>query len=186
MNRINPRNIVLNFLLMMTFWLVLSGMYDIFHISMGIISVIFVLWFNTKIRNYVFYDEDEAHKSQNFKLYRLFYYLPFLVWEIISSSFKVAYLIVHPKMPIKVGIIRFHTNLPNMTAKVFLANSITLTPGTVTLQIEGDELIIHSLTNDKDDAHIDHTLTEEVAKLYGITEETVVYQEEVISSEDKL
>jgi len=186
MNRINPRNIVLNFLLMMTFWLVLSGMYDIFHISMGIISVIFVLWFNTKIRNYVFYDEDEAHKSQNFKLYRLFYYLPFLVWEIISSSLKVAYLIVHPQMPIKVGIIRFHTNLPNMTAKVFLANSITLTPGTVTLQIEGDELIIHSLTNDKDDAHIDHTLTEEVAKLYGITEETVVYQEEVISSEDKL
>lgn len=170
----------------MTFWLVLSGMYDIFHISMGIISVIFVLWFNTKIRNYVFYDEDEAHKSQNFKLYRLFYYLPFLVWEIISSSLKVAYLIVHPQMPIKVGIIRFHTNLPNMTAKVFLANSITLTPGTVTLQIEGDELIIHSLTNDKDDAHIDHTLTEEVAKLYGITEETVVYQEEVISSEDKL
>jgi len=161
-------------------------MYDIFHISMGIISVIFVLWFNTKIRNYVFYDEDEAHKSQNFKLYRLFYYLPFLVWEIISSSLKVAYLIVHPQMPIKVGIIRFHTNLPNMTAKVFLANSITLTPGTVTLQIEGDELIIHSLTNDKDDAHIDHTLTEEVAKLYGITEETVVYQEEVISSEDKL
>lgn len=166
MNRINPRNIVLNFLLMMTFWLVLSGMYDLFHITVGILSVVFVLWFNAKLRNYVFYDEDEEHKSKNFKLYRLFYYLPFLVWEIISSSFKVAYLIIHPKMPIKAGIIKFHTNLPNMTAKVFLANSITLTPGTVALQIEGDEFIIHSLTNDKDDAHIDHSLTEEVAKGY--------------------
>jgi multicomponent Na+:H+ antiporter subunit E len=171
---------------MITFWIVLSGYYDLFHISLGVISVVFVLWFNAKLRNYVFYDEDEAHKSQNFKLYRLFYYLHFLVWEIISSSFKVAYLIIHPKMPIKAGIIKFHTKLPNMTAKVLLANSITLTPGTVAIQIEGDEFIIHSLTNEKDEAHIDHTLTEEVAKLYGISEENVVYCEEIISSGEQM
>ena len=171
---------------MITFWLVLSGIYDLFHISMGVISVVFVLWFNFKLRNHVFYDEDEAHKSQNFRLYRLFYFLPFLVWEIISSSFKVAYLIIKPRMPIKAGIIKFHTSLPNMTAKVFLANSITLTPGTVALQIEGDELIIHSLTNEADEAHIDHTLTLEVAKLYGLSEENVVCHEEVIASENKL
>jgi len=186
MKKNNPGNIILHFCLMMTFWLILSGYYDIFHISLGVISVITVLWFNAKLRNYIFYDEDEQHKSKTFRILRLCYFFPFLIWEIISSSFKVAYLIIHPKLPIKVGIIKFRTNLPNMVAKVLLANSITLTPGTVALQIEGEELIIHSLTFEKDEAHIDHSLTEEVAKLYGLSEEIVVSHEEIISSEDKL
>lgn len=171
---------------MMAFWLILSGYFDLFHISLGVISVITVLWFNAKLRNYVFYDEDEQHSSKNFRILRLFYFILFLIWEIISSSLKVAYLIIHPKLPIKVGVIKFRTSLPNMVAKVLLANSITLTPGTVALQVEDDEIIIHALTFEKDESHIDHSLTVEVAKLYGLREDNVVSHEEIISSEDKL
>jgi multicomponent Na+:H+ antiporter subunit E len=170
---------------MMAFWLILSGMYDLFHIALGVISVTVVLWFNTKLRNHNFFDENEC-RAANFKVLRLLYFVPFLVWEIISSSFRIAYIIIHPKMPMKTAIIKFKTNLPNMNAKVLLGNSITLTPGTVTLQIEGDEFLIHSLTNEAVEAHIDHSLTVEVAKVYGTDPERVVYHEEIITSQDQL
>lgn len=170
---------------MMAFWLILSGMYDLFHIILGVISVLSVLWFNAKLRNYNFF-EDEIQKGSSFRIFRLFYFIPFLIWEIFSSSLRIAYLIIHPRMPIKTGIIKFKTNLPNMPARVLLGNSITLTPGTVVLQIEKDEFIVHSLTSDTDVAHIDHSLAAEVAKLYGTDTGRVVCDEEIISSEDKL
>lgn len=182
MKKFNQRNTVLHFCLMMGFWLILSGMYDLFHISLGVISVFTVLWFNAKLRNYNFFDENES-KPAKFKVFRLLYFIPFLVFEIIGSSFRVAYLIINPKMPIKTGIIKFKTNLPNMAAKVLLGNSITLTPGTVVLQIAGDEFLVHSLTNEADEAHIDHSLAVEVGRLYGIDAKIVVYDEEIISSE---
>jgi len=185
MKRINPRNIVLHFILMMSFWLILSGYFDFFHISLGVISVITVLWFNTNLRRYVFYDENVNTKS-GFRVLRFFYFLIFLVWEIITSSFRIAFLIIHPQMPIKTGIIKFRTNLPNMVAKVILGNSISLTPGTVTLQIQGDEFLVHSLTNESDEAHIDHTLAVEVSKLYKTQVERVVCDEVIIETEDEL
>lgn len=185
MKRINPRNIVLHFILMMSFWLILSGYFDFFHISLGVVSVITVLWFNTNLRRYVFYDENVNTKS-GFRILRFFYFLIFLVWEIITSSFRIAFLIIHPQMPIKTGIIKFRTNLPNMVAKVILGNSISLTPGTVTLQIQGDEFLVHSLTKESDEAHIDHTLAVEVSKLYKTQVERVVCDEVIIESEDEL
>lgn len=185
MRNINPRNIILHFIIMMTFWLIMSGHFDLFHISMGVLSVLFVLWFNVKLRYHNFFDE-EKNKASEFKVFRLFYFVVFLLWETIRSSFRIAYLIIHPKMPIKTGIIKFKTNLPNMNAKVLLGNSITITPGTVTLQIQEDEFLIHSLTNEAVEAHIDHSLAVEVAKLYGTGAKNVVHDEETITSEDNL
>lgn len=185
MKKNKPGIVIGQFFLMMSFWLILSGMFDLFHISLGVISVITVLLFNSKLRNYNFFDEHE-NKASDVKILRLPYFLLFLIWEIINSSFKIAFLIIHPAMPIKTGIIKFKTNLPNMPAKVLLGNSITLTPGTVVLQIGKDDFLVHSLTNVKDEAHIEHSLAVEVAKLYGTDEQKVVYDEEIIASEEKL
>lgn len=170
---------------MMGFWLIMSGMFDLFHISLGVLSVIAVLWFNSKLRNHNFFDERE-HKASDIKVFRFFYYPLFLIWEIMHASFRVAFLIVHPKMPIKTGIIKFRTNLPNMNARVLLGNSITLTPGTVTIHIKGDTFLVHSLTNKNDVSHIDYSLAVEVAKLYGTNAERVVYDEVTIASGEKI
>ena len=70
-------------------------------------------------------------------------YIVVLLWEIIKSNFDVAYRVVHPKMPIKPGIVVIETHLKSDIAKLILANSITLTPGTFTLDIIGDKLLIH-------------------------------------------
>ena len=70
-------------------------------------------------------------------------YIIVLLWEIIKANFDVAYRIIHPKMPIKPGIVAIKTSLKSDIAKMILANSITLTPGTFTLDIIGDNLLIH-------------------------------------------
>ena len=70
-------------------------------------------------------------------------YVIVLFWEIIKANFDVAYRVIHPKMPIKPGIVVIKTCLKSDVAKMILANSITLTPGTFTLDVIGDELLVH-------------------------------------------
>ena len=77
---------------------------------------------------------------------RLAFFLIYLVvvgWEIVKANFDVAYRVVHPKMPIKPGVVVIKTRLKSDIAKMILANSITLTPGTFTLDVGGDRLLIH-------------------------------------------
>jgi multicomponent Na+:H+ antiporter subunit E len=73
----------------------------------------------------------------------LLVYLIVLFWEVIKANFDVAYRVIHPKMPIKPGIVVIKTSLKSDVAKMILANSITLTPGTFTLDVIGDNLLIH-------------------------------------------
>jgi len=70
-------------------------------------------------------------------------YMSVLFVEIVKANFDVAYRVIHPKMPIKPGIVIIKTELKQDIAKTILANSITLTPGTFTLDVKGDELLIH-------------------------------------------
>jgi len=84
-----------------------------------------------------------------------FVYIIVLFWEVIKANFDVAYRVIHPKMPIKPGIVVIKTHLKSDIAKMILANSITLTPGTFTLDIIGDKLLIHWInvkTKDIDEA----------------------------------
>lgn len=70
-------------------------------------------------------------------------YLAVLLWEVMKANLDVAYRIVHPRMPINPGVVVIRTGLTSDIAKMILANSITLTPGTFTLDIIGDKLLIH-------------------------------------------
>lgn len=72
-----------------------------------------------------------------------FIYIIILFKEIIKANLDVAYRVLHPKMPIKPGIVVIKTHLKSDIAKMILANSITLTPGTFTLDIIDDNLLIH-------------------------------------------
>jgi len=73
-------------------------------------------------------------------------YLGWLMIEIAASGAQVAYLVLHPRLPIDPQFVRFRTRLPHTMARLTLANSITLTPGTVTLEVNGDDFVVHALT----------------------------------------
>ncbi|HAX92930.1 MAG TPA: hypothetical protein DCY25_03100 [Bacteroidales bacterium] len=70
-------------------------------------------------------------------------YLAVFIWSCIKANFDVAYRVLHPRMPIKPGIVKVRTTLKSEFARMLLANSITMTPGTLTVDIIGDDFYIH-------------------------------------------
>ena len=79
-----------------------------------------------------------TRKHKNFFLTRLFWfilYIPILFYYMLIANLDVLYRVIHPKMPINPGIVRVQTKLKSDTARTALANSITLTPGTLTVDI---------------------------------------------------
>ena len=70
-------------------------------------------------------------------------YIPLLAYHVVRANLHVAYLVLHPDMPIKPGIVRIRTSLTSAAAQVALANSITLTPGTFTIDIDDDSGVLY-------------------------------------------
>ena len=92
---------------------------------------------------------------------RVFYflvYVPVLLWEIIKANLDVAYRVLHPRMPINPGIVRVPVELYSDYGKTLLANSITLTPGTLTLDVKDQNFYVHWLA-------IQSTVPEEAAEM---------------------
>lgn len=63
-------------------------------------------------------------------------YLPVITWQCILANFDVAYRVLHPNLPIRPGIIKVKTKLKSKSGLTALANSITLTPGTMSVEID--------------------------------------------------
>ncbi len=83
-----------------------------------------------------------GHFSPKRILYLLIY-SPYYIWQILLANFDVAYRVVSPSMPIKPGFVIIKTNLKTDSGKLALANSITMTPGTLTIDAKNDEILIH-------------------------------------------
>jgi multicomponent Na+:H+ antiporter subunit E len=88
-----------------------------------------------------------TEKSRNIprRFFFLIIYLFRFLWEMIKANFHVAYLVIHPLLPIKPGIVKIKTGLNKDSAITVLCNSITLTPGTMTVDLneETKEVYIH-------------------------------------------
>ncbi len=125
---------------MFSFWILLSGYFDFMHLFLGVISCLFVSFSS---HNLLIGDADVRDVLK--KIIRFFKYLPWLLYQIWLANLDVVYRTLHPDMPIAPKIIKFKTNFKTDLAKVILANSITLTPGTVTIDIRGDEFIVHAI-----------------------------------------
>ena len=185
MNRTFLAKSLIQFALLLLLWLILSGHYDFFHISMGILSSVVIVILNWPLRKH-FFLEDKALKTSKLVIslsyFRLLYYIPWLIWQIVVASLQVAYAVLSPKIPIDPALIKFTTKLPNLSSKVILGNSITLTPGTITIQIDEDEFLVHSLMDVSYSGIKDGSLPEQVAKLYQKKPGQVVSSIEVIKT----
>ena len=94
-------------------------------------------------------------------------YLPWLAYQIVISNVHVVYLVLHPKMPIDPTLVEFETTLVSERAQVMLAQSITLTPGTVTVDASDGRLMIHCLSRNTRQGIVDGVLQKRVAKVFG-------------------
>jgi multicomponent Na+:H+ antiporter subunit E len=82
------------------------------------------------------------------QLVKLFVYLAHLGWNMFLSGIVVARIVLDPKMPISPGFILLQTKLQKDLTRVLYANSITLTPGTITVDLNGDRLLVHAITEE--------------------------------------
>jgi len=132
------------FIIMLSFWVLLSGKFDPFHLTLGVISAALV---SRSSAHLLFRDLTRRHRLA--EAVRFLLYLPWLLKEIIKSTLQVALLALRPNMlhHLNPHMVDFETRLHNTAARVTLANSITLTPGTITVRIENDRFLVHALTD---------------------------------------
>mgnify|MGYP006277960335 FL=1 len=80
------------------------------------------------------------------RLARFALYVPFLLWEIVKANVEIAYIVLHPDLPIDPEMVEFDAAVWSALPVTTLANSITLTPGTLTVDVERQHMVIHTLT----------------------------------------
>ena len=149
-------NTIIQFFLLLGVWLLLSGHYDFTHISMGVFSCILVVLLHLRLRRYYFYEGEISEAKEKLKgtapvrlrFQRVLFYIPWLIWQIVVASLQVAEAVLNPKMPIDPALLVFKTKLPGTSAKVILGNSITLTPGTISMSVDGNIIKVHALTQE--------------------------------------
>jgi len=99
--------------------------------------------------------------------WRLFLYIVWLIWEIIKANLQVAYLVLHPKMPIEPNLLRFRTRLGSAAGHIILANSITLTPGTITVDFRAGTYLVHALVPQAAQSLLDAEMPGKLAAVFG-------------------
>ena len=126
------------FILSLIFWILLTFKLTVPNIIVGVVaSLICSLFFGR------FFITNVYKLLQPKRYFWFIVYLIVFVWECIKANFDVAYRVLHPAMPIRPGIVKVKTSLKSDMAKMLLANSITMTPGTISVDIIDDYLYIH-------------------------------------------
>jgi len=113
-------------------WLILSWSADAEHIIAGFLCSFLVAW----ITGGIFTGHPYKFKGINRFVKFFFHYIPVFIWECLKANIDVAIRVMHPDILIKPGIVKVRTTLKSDTAITFLANSITLTPGTLVIDLD--------------------------------------------------
>jgi len=125
------------FFLSLLIWILITTVFSIPSLIVGIIVALITS---------IFAGEMLIITERKFRLKRIWYTIEYIVkftWELIKANFHVAYIVIHPLLPIKPGIVKVRTKLKRDSALTMLANSITLTPGTLTVDIDVDKQILY-------------------------------------------
>lgn len=131
---------VVAFCSLFAFWLLLSGHYTVFLVTAGIGSALAVLLAGRRM-------EVVDREGVPIDLWRaLFFYWPWLLWQIVKSAWEVSLIILNPRLPISPTVVRFRPSQRSVSGLVTHANSITLTPGTITIDATAGEFLVHGLT----------------------------------------
>ncbi len=130
---------VATFALLFTVWLLWSGHYTGLLMSFGVLSCLLCVWLTERM-------ERVAGSQREYRLgLRWIPYAPWLLLEIIKSNLDVARAILSKDLNIQPQLVRVKASQKTDMGRVIYANSITLTPGTITLDVRGDDFLVHAL-----------------------------------------
>jgi multicomponent Na+:H+ antiporter subunit E len=149
--------LILKTLVFFLIWLLISASFNQFHVGLGLFAAFGVAWFNT----------DRSTSRSVVPRLRIVWYFPWLVGRILQSGFHLSVLILHPALPIDPKLIRYRTKLREEPGIVLLGNSITLTPGTITVEVNSQDMVVHAMDDASADDITSLRLEQQVARLFG-------------------
>jgi multicomponent Na+:H+ antiporter subunit E len=126
-------------------------------LGLGLICSLGVAWVNSGHSPFV----------PKFRLWlSIFLYLPWLFYKIFESGIHLSKLILHPALPIEPRLISVKTKLRHHAAVVLFGNSITLTPGTITAEVDQNQLIIHAMDKELGDDIESRQMESKIADIF--------------------
>jgi multicomponent Na+:H+ antiporter subunit E len=132
------KNTIVAFLLLTATWFLLNGKYDLITLGIGVfVALVIALIFCMKCD--IFSEMKFTPKGIAYFIIYIFVFLG----ELIKSNIDIAVRVLTPSLPINPGIVETKTKLKSKLGRLILANSITLTPGTLSVKIEDEKLYIH-------------------------------------------
>ncbi len=145
-------------------WLLWSGHYTSLLLALGGVSCLLVLFLTRRMG---LLDEEgvPVHLTP-----RLLLYIPWLIWAIVRANLDVALRILSPRLPIAPRLLRIRPGQRTALGRAIYANSITLTPGTLTCDADGEEFTVHALTQEAADDLESGLMDRRVRRLEGATD----------------
>ena len=155
---------IFTFIILFLTWILLSGRFDLPHLTMGIISSLIVSYISSDL---LILSAGPLFIRRVWP--RFIVYILYLLWEILLANLHMLYLTFHPNMKklISPQIIKFQGHLTNDLSITTLANSITLTPGTVTIEVSPDGIFTVHAIDDQTASCLPGTMRDNVAKTFG-------------------
>ncbi len=124
------------------FWLLLSGFYTPFMLGVGVLSVVAVVAFVWRM-------EVVDHEGHPVHLgWRAVVFFPWLMWQILKAGWQVSRIILTPSLPISPTLAPTRASQKTTVGMAAFANSITLTPGTISVETGDKEILVHALTEE--------------------------------------
>lgn len=150
------------FAILYAFWLLLSGYFTGFLMTMGALSAAAIVFFAHRMEVI----DREGHPA-HLGIPALISYWPWLVKEIFKSCWDVTKRILDPALPISPTLVRFAPSQKSDLGLVIHANSITLTPGTISVEVATGEFLVHALTREGAAGLVDSEMDRRVQALEG-------------------
>ncbi len=129
-------------IILLIFWVAVSGSLQWPQLMVGLAAAIFVAFFNRKM---LITAADRPPVRLKIIFWLIGYFFKLII-DIIKANFQVAWLVLHPKMPIEPNLVELEVDLDRAASRVLLGNSITLTPGTLTVLADEKKFLVHALT----------------------------------------
>jgi multicomponent Na+:H+ antiporter subunit E len=133
--------LVSTILVLFVFWLLLSGHFSAFLVAAGLGCAVAVALLARRM-DLVDHEGHPVHLAPR----ALISYWPWLVKEIVLSAWNVTRIILHPRLPISPTLVRVKASQKTDLGRTVYANSITLTPGTISVEVGREEILVHALT----------------------------------------
>jgi multicomponent Na+:H+ antiporter subunit E len=162
------RTTVVQMLVLFAFWFALSGRTDPLFLVTGLFAVVVVTWVTSPITAACLRPDSDHVRIHRLPLaaLRAALFAGWMAGRILVASVQLAQIVLSPKMPLDPCSVRFQTELRSPLARTTLTNSISLVPGTLTVDIEGDEILVHALSPHQVEDLVSGRLQNKVAAIF--------------------